>query len=253
MMERRSPIVPYAEPPWHYHDVQMMTIWCRAARPESVASLLPADVTPRFQDGRFALLHLDVGGVIELGEHYRSRELALVVPVRHSGGITGGLIVWMLVDNDAALTAGREIWGHPKLLGRVETRQDANSTAQVISAARLASVDSVGSQVAKMTVTLDGSVPDHERWEDDLLPRLLVAPVRDSHSGRPSGQRVVVLALHDVVVHHRATGSAEVEIGSWDGVAPLTPVHALGASRRQCQFTLGYGDDAHQTNPSRLA
>lgn len=244
---------PYVEPPWSYQDVGMTTIWCRTRESSDLHALVPPQVEPRYEDGRFALLHLDVGSVTELGPTYRSNELALVIPVHTPSGSTGGLIAFMLVDNDAALAAGREIWGHPKVLGRVTGDWDAEARHLRIIGERVPSVDGAATTVIDAAVRLDETVRDGlDELDAALRPRLLVRASRDPATGRPRGHLAVALQLDEIVVGTRVTGAADVRFGSWAGLDRLGEIEVAGAMYQTCQFTLDYGaETAHGTTRLR--
>jgi acetoacetate decarboxylase len=238
---------PYAEPPWRYRDVRITTVWCRTARPSTLVDHLPPTSRPVRRDGLFALLHLDVGAVLELGPEYSSNELALLIPARTEDGATGGLIAAMLVDNDAALTAGREIWGHPKVLGRVMSRWEHDGQRGLISADRVRHLDGDATPAVEITVDLDRETPeDLDAMNEMLHPRLLVAPDRDPATGRPRSSRTTALELEDVVVSLQRSAVAEVRLGPWLGLDELGEVEVLGATHQLAQFTLGYAIGARK-------
>jgi acetoacetate decarboxylase len=231
----------YPEPPWDYVNASVLNVLARVRLPERLARFLAPGVRVRAGADVVVFSFLDVPVITQLGPDYRSTECGLVVPVETAGGATGGHFAFMLVDNDLALAAGREIWGYPKKLAEVRMRRTAEDeiTAQATHHP-FRGWDGAG--VLRVRAQLDGSADGLWDGVGSFEPRILSRRVR-SAEGRPQGWVTLAVGTTSVRVRERASGSATLEFGgaSVERLDELGPVDVLGALYTRCDFRLDYG------------
>lgn len=104
----------YTRHPWHYRDVRRLTV-VYETRMDPVLDMLPDNFEPATDPPQVVATVTDVGLHIPLGPYAESyvavRALFKGKPVR--------FLVLMWVNSDAAMAAGREMYGAPKKLGEV--------------------------------------------------------------------------------------------------------------------------------------
>jgi acetoacetate decarboxylase len=230
----------YPPPPWTYRDTTSLHIFCRAHNPPAVNALIPAPFHPTRHDGLFVLYFMKVGQLEEMGPGYSSNESGILVPATHEqGGVRGSIWAGMFVDNDVALSAGREIWGHPKKLGSVTIAQSAGSVGA--SARQLPYRGDV--VVYSVTAKLDSSHPEVAHLLDSLSPRLMRRAIPSPYALTAEAVDVLRLVITDTVVHSELTGSAAVELNdSEDEFMSFGGIEVLGAHLRKSDFVLRHGE-----------
>lgn len=232
----------YPEPPWTYTDASILNVVCRAADVDAPAELLPDGMDAVDDTGLFSVFFMTVPFLPEMGPGYSSSEFGIVVPARNGAGVTGGCFALMLVDNDIALSAGREIWGYPKQLGTIELH-DAGDSRWRAAATHVAFRSPGGQPLARADVRLDGSRDDVGQALTRFSPRLLAKPVRDPATGRRTGVSAVTVDQTVLAVHERISGTATVKFGSSGQLGRLRQHEVVGALYQRCDFVLPYGSD----------
>jgi hypothetical protein len=230
----------YPEPPWTYTDASIVNVVCRAADVGAPAELLPDGMDAVDDSGLFSVFFMSVPFLPEMGPGYSSSEFGIVVPARNGAGATGGCFALMLVDNDVALSAGREIWGYPKQLGTIGLH-DAGEGRWTATAAHVPFRSPGGEPLARVDVRLDGSRDHVLQALTKFSPRLLVKPVREPASGRQTGVCSVQVDQTMLAVHERRSGTATVDFGSSGQLRRLRQHEVVGALYQRCDFVLPYG------------
>ena len=101
----------YPPPPWTHRSATSLQVFCRTPNPDVLRSWIPDELQLEGA-GLFSIFFLQIDRILELPDDYRSTESGLLVPVFHSpSGRRGATWAVMFVDNDIALTAGRESGG----------------------------------------------------------------------------------------------------------------------------------------------
>lgn len=242
-MESLTGVVPpYPEPPWDFVNASILNIVARVRHPERLSRYLAPGV--EVQDGRDTVVFsfLDVPNIPQMGFDYHASECGMIIPVRTAGGARGGHFAFMLVDNDTALTAGREIWGYPKKLAQVRMRRISDDEITARAAHHpYREWNTAGALQAR--VRLDGSADALRDEVKAFEPRILSRTIRSPESGRPEGSTLLAVGSQMVRVHERASGSATLEIGDCqeERLDQLGPFDVLGALYTRCDFILDYG------------
>lgn len=234
--------VNYPAPPWTYTQARILNVACRAQYPNELYRWLPDALVPLQQDGTFVLWCAQVPNICELGADYSSTECGIVVPVRtRSGDHHGSTFVLMIVDNDIALTGGREIWGYPKILGDLDFREAGEGNVHV--QARHKSYRSRSAPlVMEVQATMDGKGENISALVNALEPRYLERVVPSPYGPESQSREVLRVAHRDAHVSLEKTcGSAEVQFGATvEGFERLGSIEARGAMFRVCSFVLPY-------------
>ncbi|MFC8102692.1 acetoacetate decarboxylase family protein [Streptomyces sp. NPDC057363] len=235
-------VPPYPEPPWDYVNASILNIVARVGRPENLDRFLAPGVSVQEGQDTVVFTFLDVPNIPQMGPDYHSCEGGMIVPVTAGGGARGGHFAFMLVDNDVAITAGREIWGYPKKLADVRMRRvsDDEITARATHHP-FRQWNTAGA--LQVRVRLDGSADGLWDGMKSFEPRILSRRVRSPKSGRPEGWALLAVEGRTVRVHERASGSATLDIGAspQEGLDQLGPLDVLGALYTRCDFVLDYG------------
>ena len=117
-MQSISPIPRF---PIRFRNNEILTIEYRST-PEGIAQFLPEQLTPRSDH---VLIHIYRLHDPEWFGAYG--ELAVHFPVTHDrSGVTGSFSPLFVLESDAAIAAGREIFGQPKKAGTVTLARDGD-------------------------------------------------------------------------------------------------------------------------------
>jgi acetoacetate decarboxylase len=225
-----APLVPRF--PIRLRDTEILTVVYRTDR-QAADRLLPA---PLELLGELVLVHLYRMHDAEAFGRYG--ESAVHLPARHPAtGTVGAYSPFLFVESDAAIAAGREIYGQPKKHGEIELRVEGETLV-----GRLArggeDVLTVTTPYRQTPGTPD-EVTRHASFRTNL--NLKVVPSVDG-SGAALRQ-LTAREFADVEIHEVWKGPATVEIAPNDE-APLYLLPArevLEAFHWRVDFTLVYG------------
>jgi acetoacetate decarboxylase len=107
--------------PIRFRDSEILTIAYRTT-PDGIARFLPEQLTPR---SNRVMVHIYRLHDPEWFGSYG--ELAVHIPVRHErSGVEGSFSPMFVLESDAAIAAGREIFGQPKKAGTVTLARDGD-------------------------------------------------------------------------------------------------------------------------------
>ncbi|MCW5709282.1 acetoacetate decarboxylase family protein [Shinella sp.] len=146
-------------------------------------------------------------------------DAGIVIPVRF-GEREGGYFLFEYEDNDAAIAAGRDLWGYPKKFGTITLEEkDGGASARVVRH---------GVPLIAIDCRFDGTETEPLKTTPHLNIHIQPAP-----DGTILNKRVIA---RDTSPDFRLTscrwGSAAVSLGSLptDPIGPLGPVTVLAAS-----------------------
>jgi acetoacetate decarboxylase len=230
---------PYPPPPHPYRDVEDLVVGFEA-RAAAVRPLLPPGVEP---DGDPVPCQAKLRRV-PFSVHGPYRE-AYIAPTVRFGGVRYRFVALIWTDSEVPLVAGREIWGYPKKLARIETWEGAGSETLA------GSVERAGIRLLTLSM-----VPDRqaEPPAGAGLPALSLKLVPDADGVRPALAQLVALEGH-VHVHRAADGSAfrfegrgALAVGDGAAADPagaFAPVRISGASFARIDFAHEAGRVVH--------
>lgn len=207
---------------YEVRDLRQLWVFCRGDREqlERLASYTPFEL----QSDVFVL------GVADFSSGPGWFDASLVLPVTFEGR-PGGTYFFEYEDQHDSVAMGREAWGYPKALARVEWREDVGGIST-----RVYDYDT---EVFSVEVDFDETVDD-SGWRDlAIYPQYQVRAV--PQQAGPSFESLDVLTRdpsRDWVAKERLFGRAEVRIGQVDiangilGGDRLEVVEVLGAELR---------------------
>ncbi len=146
-------------------------------------------------------------------------DAGVVIPVEFEGRM-GGYFLFEYEDNDAAIAAGRDLWGYPKKYGDILLEERGDRVT--------ASVTRKGVPLITINCTLDGAPAPALKTTPHLNIHIQPAP-----DGGILNKRVIARDTSpDFQLTSNRSGSATVSLGSiaTDPLAPLQPLEVLGAS-----------------------
>jgi len=221
----------YGRPPFEYRDSTMLLVQFETD-PRVLRRLVPAPLVPNRNNHMFvSVADFLCSG---FGRYYEAHIFTHATfkrrPVNYS--------IYLVLDNDVAIGGGREIWGFPKKLGRLQMnlRDDvASATAErggitLISAAvRLAAF----------------GTPDDLSGTTEWIARKLIPSV--AHDAPPEVDQLTTTTLTNVVVREVHKGPASLSFGDSpaDRMSEIPIKKVLGGFYYRTEFTLGDGAVAH--------
>jgi acetoacetate decarboxylase len=179
----------YPNPPYEYHRSRMVTVLLDGAPPQHV---LPDGLQLPEVPSR-AVVFAEYPDTT-IGPY---REVVVLVGAER-GGVSGMFCPLIYVDSDAALCAGREIWGFPKKLAHIEVEQEGDEVRACLIRA--------GTEL----LSLAGSI--EERVDPTALAALGALPIYNqkwipgSAAKEPDVDRLTQVYL-DIVTHEASTGT----------------------------------------------
>lgn len=221
----------YQRPPCRYTDSRLQLISFVAANRDALTALVPAPLVPN-ADGHAALminrLTADVFGTY--------REVALLIPSSHDG-VEGSYVAYMYLNEDNPMGAGREIWGFPKKLAHIDIEGDGQITTKV----RRGDTTIIDSTLELGPDIAPADVP----FNPTFFNLKLIPSVREG--APPDVKQITSTVLQDVAIHGARAGGAKFELRSSpsDPLGAIAPREVLGAVEVHTDFTLTFGDVAH--------
>jgi acetoacetate decarboxylase len=169
----------------------------------------------------------------------RYGESAIQIPVRHPGsGTEGAYSPLLFVESDAAVAAGREIYGQPKKSGTIEIVPDGDL---LIGCLRRNGIDVLTATTPyKQTPGSADDLERHAAFRTNV--NLKVIPATDGSGA--AIRELTARTLADVVVHEvwRGPGTLELRPNAQAPVHLLPVLDVVEAFHWVADFTLVYGE-----------
>ncbi len=182
------------------NDLRQLWVYCRGDREqlEELASYTPFEL----QGDIFVI------GVADFSSGPGWVDASVILPIVFDGR-AGGTYFFEYEDQHASVAMGREAWGYPKALAKVEWVEDADGIRT--------RVDDYDANVFSIEVDLDGSV-DPSAWDGvRIYPQFQVRAVPEqAGSGFESLEVITRDPSADYVAKERRLGRARVSIGRVD-------------------------------------
>lgn len=222
----------YPEGPYEYDDLTAIVISV-PVEPDRLERVVPEPLAVR--DAAVSLSFYEYGVVNGFGSY---DELVISVPVTHEGrDLT--YAPYLLLDGDAPMAGGREIWGIPKKLGDVTL--DTGGAVVTAGAAR------GGRTLVEATLEPRESA-DRRRFEQPVGHNVYRKTIPAAETGAaPVVDRLVLAEVGEMGASRALSGSASVECHSSaaDPLAVFAPAgEATGYLVEGMSFTLRRTDDA---------
>lgn len=221
----------YPQPPFHYREVTQSVVAFKTD-PKVLRSLVPKPLTP------------NKGSIVSYGTseflcsgfgHYFEASIHTDVTYK---GRTANYSIYMLLDDDVATGAGREIWGFPKKLGRLSMA----ITDDVV----YSKVERGGITIIESAVQLRGMMEPEELGGSPEWMMHKVVP-NCSLAAPPDVNQIVSTTLTDIEVGKVHTGPATLKFNP----SPADRLHEIpiksivGGFYFDSSFTLHDGEIVH--------
>lgn len=225
-----APVAPgaslYTRHPYHYRDVRRLSVIYETDR-DPVMDILPENLESLHDPPQVVVTVTEIGLHVPLGA-YAECYVAIRVrfedqPLRY--------VAYMWTNSDAAMAAGREIYGAPKKLAGITLDSSPPNTELMVGTVERPTGHRILTASALLTEYLD---PKDIQGE----PAVLLKVIPDACGGGPSVAELLrVDSSYEVVVDSDGRGVSYTGIGSicyegrWstDPVHLLPPRHILGA------------------------
>ena len=221
----------YEAPPNEYRDNWGMTIMFKTD-PEVLARMVPEPLQPN-EDG---LMGVQISEFFVSG-FGRYNEMIFFTPVTFNGEL-GNFSHYLMLDNDIATGGGREIWGFPKKMGRVELEEkDGVLTGTVERGGHLLVKASM--QIGRMSrpEDLGGSAT---YYNHKLIPSVI-------EGAPPVVNKLTSTTLENVVIKKVYNGRATLEFGKSpvDRFHEIPIIEVLDGVYVNSDFDLTFGEVIH--------
>ena len=221
----------YGRPPYEYRDTRQLLIIFRTD-PKVLRKLVPAPLSAD-KDGTLfvAISEFFVSG---FGHYHEINMSALATFERRP--VNYGL--YLILDNDIATAGGREIWGFPKKMGRVEL--------ETRDGVMRGTVERGGIQLVEAAVQLkEFGTPEELAGSYEYVSRKLIPSV--SNRAPPEVFQLTSTTLTKVVIREVHKGPATLRFGlsPADRFADIPIEEIIGGYYFRTDFTLEDGEVIH--------
>ena len=221
----------YGRPPYEYRDTRQLLVIFRSD-PKVLRKLVPAPLTAD-QDGTMfvAISEFFTSG---FGHYHEINMSALATFQRRP--VNYGL--YLILDNDIATAGGREIWGFPKKIGRVNL--------ETSDGVMRGTVERGGIQLVEAAVQLkEFGTPEDLAGSYEYISRKLIPSV--SNKAPPEVFQLTSTTLKNVVVREVHKGPATLRFGHSpaDRFQDIPIEEVIGGYYFHTDFTLDDGTVVH--------
>ena len=224
----------YRLPPMEYKNVWQLIVVFRTT-PETLAELVPSPLVANPDN----LMFIQISRMFadEFGSY---NELILGVPVMAQGK-AANYSIYLVLDNDIAIGAGREIWGYPKKLGRVSLEE---KDGIVVGRAERGGIEIVR---AAVQLSMLGTPEETAAAGGSMISinTKLIPSVRPNVP--PEVYQLTATTIENIKVHTLYKGAATIEFG----MSPADPLHKIpvvevvAGTYGNADFTLPWGEVLH--------
>ena len=215
-------------PPYEYKDGWTLAIMFKTT-PEVLKDLVPKPLVPNTGNLMWVLIS-------RFPDPTKYNEMVLGVTASYKGRNVN-YCCYVLVDNDASMVVGRELWGFPKKMGRITLEEkDGKVTG---------TVERLGVTLVKATMVLGQATGPSQAAPLPVVNLKLIPSVK---KGAPPDVKQLTLTVAENVKTHKAYRSnATLEFGG----SPLDPLNkvpilgVLGARYSNYDQTLTGGEVIH--------
>lgn len=213
-MPVQSPLIP--DPFVPYHCPGNRTLYAVGRADEEVVRALLEPTPFEYVDNRFVASVTDFMNC----DKVPFMDAAIVVPVRY-GELSGGHYVFEYENNDAAIAAGRELWGYPKKYADITLQHSGETvTGRVIREGQL---------IMEMICTLDSSIAIPQKPGVTPHLNILAQPAPDGPG--VLGRRIISRDTSpDFELESERAGQVSIQLGrtSTDPLDLFEPAEIIG-------------------------
>lgn len=221
----------YGNPPYEYRDSTMLLVQFQTD-PHILRRLVPRPLTPNKDSSMF----VSVGDFLcsGIGRYYEAHIFTHATFKRRLVNYS----IYLILDSDVAIGAGREIWGFPKKLGRLSM----NMRDDVVSA----TVERGGRNLIDVAIHLaEFAVPGELSGTPEWVTRKLVPSV--SLDAPPEVDQLTSTKVTNTALGEVHKGPATLHFGASpaDRLADIPIKKVVSAFYYRTNFTLGGGEVIH--------
>ena len=142
----------YPEPPYIYHGTRLIMVLFNVSK-DKLVEVIPEGL--KLAGGKNTTVMAFFADYVKssIGQYY---EAATLIDVKYQseklGKVRGFYCNSMFVDSDSAMAAGREIWGFPKKLAKIQLIEKGNQVVGILERGNI--------EVMKMTLDLEHDVAE---------------------------------------------------------------------------------------------
>lgn len=213
-MPVQAPLIPHPFVPYHCPGNRTLYAVCRGD--EAVLRAMLAPTPFELADDRFVVSVSDFSNC----DKTAFMDAAIVLPVRF-GELAGGNYLFEYENNDAAIAAGRDLWGYPKKYARILMARDGDTVS--------ARVERDGTRLMEIVCHLRAGAAPPERPVVTPHLNLHLQPAPDG-PGWISRRVIARDTSPDFELSSDEAGHVEVHLGELPGhpLACLQPREVLG-------------------------
>ena len=223
----------YNEPPYFYRGGNILLCVYRT-KEEILKQIIPQPLKPAGGNLVYAWIN-DFGTCYGLGPY---REAIISVPAEFQGQ-PGNYMVYLYLDRDTPIAAGREIWGFPKKMGRFSFSKEEEVESRA--------VERGGVEILRvsMQLTKPGTAEAVAGLGAPIYNLKVVPSVKKG--APPDVSQLTANTLENIVVHSVVEGNATVSFGisPADPLYLLEPVEIIQGIYCELDFDLTYGEVIH--------
>jgi acetoacetate decarboxylase len=222
--------LPYPMPPFTYQGSQAVTVDFRTS-PEVLRALVPEPLVPNgASELSAAIVHHHIVAPVPLSYY----EAYLVIPVSHEGA-AGQYIPVLYLDEAAAITGGREIWGFSKFGAEIQIVEEAGEVRASVRQG----------DVTLMHISVRLGDPLARIPERPNVPIFNVKLIPSVEKGAPPDVlQLTATTPGDPQITELRPGVGMLEFGSTptDPLGSIPVLEILGAACSEGGFILDYGE-----------
>lgn len=222
----------YDRPPYLYRGGRVLLCVYRTRR-QILDQLVPSPLIA--SDENVVYAWVNNFPTINLGTY---NEAIVSIPMELNGR-KGQYIAYIYLDSDAAIAAGREIWGFPKKMSRV----CFSSQGELLTG----SVERAGIEIMRVSVarTKPAQVDALGGLSQPFYNMKLIPSVEEG--APPAMRQLTATTLQNVQVRMVVQGHAAVEYrpSPSDPLYLMEPTETIGGYYCELDFDLGYGEVVH--------
>ena len=220
----------YKEPPYFYRGGSVLLCVYRT-KEEILKQIIPQPLKPAEGNLVYAWIN-DFGTCFGLGPYH---EAIISVPADFKGQL-GNYMVYLYLDRDTPIAAGREIWGFPKKMGRFSITREEEVESRA--------VERGGVEILRVSMQLTKPLTaEAVAGLGAPIYNLKVVP-SVTKGDRPAVSQLTATTLENVVVHNVVEGNVTVSFGNSpaDPLYLLEPVEIIQGLYCELDFDLTYGE-----------
>jgi acetoacetate decarboxylase len=222
----------YHEPPYLYRGGNSLICVYRT-KEEILKQIVPEPLKPA--EGNLVFAWINKFNTIGLGPY---NEAIISTPVEFQG-TAGNYMVYLYLDSDTPIMAGREIWGFPKKAGHFTLSEEAEVVTR--------SVERGGVDTLRISVqmTRAGKPETLGGLGNPIYNLKLIPSVKKG--APPDVMQITANTLQNIAVHKIVEGNATLSLGvsPADPLYLIEPVEILQGIYCEVDFDLTYGEVVH--------